>query len=62
MSKIVKFFDIPSSSIMGFTTISIIIFCYASVFFKVDIPATVVTIYGMILGAFAASKTIKAFA
>lgn len=57
--KIYKSLDIPGGSIMGLFTVSIITFCFAAVFFGKKIPSEVIGIYGMVLGAFAASKTIQ---
>ena len=59
--KIKKFYDaldVPSGVIMAVSTVSVLIFSYAAVFGGKKIPGEVVALYGSILGAFAASKTL----
>jgi uncharacterized membrane protein AbrB (regulator of aidB expression) len=61
LNKVYKAIDIPSGVVMSVSTLSILVFLWAAVFWKAEIPNTVTALYGMILGAFAASKTISKF-
>lgn len=58
LKKLYANLDIPSGAIMAISTVSVLIFSYAAVFGDKKIPGEVVALYGSILGAFAASKTI----
>lgn len=46
---------------MSIVTMSMLFFCYLAMFKSFKIPSEVTTIYTMILGSYAASKTITSF-
>lgn len=61
VQKVYKVLDVPSGVVMTVCTASVLVFMWGAVFWKVEIPNSVLTLYGTILGAFAASKTISKF-
>lgn len=55
--KVATLLDLPSGVVMSVWTLSMIGVSWLAVIKKADIPTTVVTLYGMGLGAFSLHKT-----
>lgn len=60
IKKWLTLFDLPSGVILGIHTLVIIGLSIAAVVFKKDIPTTVITLYGMVLGGFCIHRTTTA--
>jgi membrane protein DedA with SNARE-associated domain len=58
INKIWYLFNVPSKTIMGMCTLSMLVFCYCAVFMGVQLPSNVLTFYGVVLTAYATSTTI----
>lgn len=56
--KIMECLDIPSGSILGLFTLLIIAGCVHAYFTGHEIPASVVSLYQFVVGAFAGSKAV----
>lgn len=60
IKQAVAILDLPSGVIMSIWTNSIIGMSWLAVIRKYEIPTSVITLFGMGLGAFALNKTVKA--
>lgn len=58
MGKLEAVLNMSGKTMLGIYSLSMLLFCYVSLFGKIKIPAEIIAIYGMVLGAYAASKTI----
>lgn len=58
MAKIKDILKMSGKTMLGLYSLSLLLFCYVSFFGNIKIPTEIIAIYGMVLGAYAASKTI----
>lgn len=59
LKRLVAVLDLPAGVIMGVWSLSMVGMSWHAVLKRVEIPTTVITLYGMGLGAFAIHRTAK---